>query len=150
MGSGSPPHSFPKPLVSKIRFPQDLARFSLSYASGEKPPGPAVVVMKSYRPEATHSTLDKDADAKRKAPVAEKQNKRSPDSAALRRIQFINVYQYLRWTRPLARKRRRGRNLQRRTVIIGGLWRNLCKKLWRFRNAPFSGAPRPPKLILRA
>ena len=34
------PPFFPKPLVSKIRFPQDLARFSLSYASGEKPPAP--------------------------------------------------------------------------------------------------------------
>ena len=71
MGSGSPPHSFSKQLVSKIRFPQDLARFSLSYASGEKPPGPAVVVIKSYPPQPTHSTLDKVADAKREAPVAE-------------------------------------------------------------------------------
>ena len=74
MGSGSPPHSFSKQLVSKIRFPQDLARFSLSYASGEKPPGPAVVVIKSYPPLVTHSTLDKAANAKREAPVAEMQN----------------------------------------------------------------------------
>ena len=81
MGSGSPPHFVPKPLVSKIRFPQDLARFGLSYASGEKPPGPAVVVIKSYPPQATHSTLDKDADAKRAAPVAELQNRGSTDFA---------------------------------------------------------------------
>ena len=82
MGSGSPPHFVPKPLVSKIRFPQDLARFSLSYASGEKPPGPAVVVIKSYPPQATPSTLDKDADAKREAPVAEMQNRVSPGSTS--------------------------------------------------------------------
>ena len=88
MGSGSPPHSFPKPLVSKIRFPQDLARFSLSYASGEKPPGPAVVVIKSYPAPATHSTLDKDADAKREAPVAEMPNRGSRDSAGLGTMQF--------------------------------------------------------------
>jgi hypothetical protein len=63
--------------VSKIRFPQDLARFSLSslsHASGVWPPGPAVVVMKSYPPQAAHSTLDKVADAKRLGTVAEMQN----------------------------------------------------------------------------
>jgi hypothetical protein len=74
--------------MSKIRFPQDLARFSLSYASGEKPPGPAVVVIKSYPPLVTHSTLDKDADAKREAPVAQMQNRGSGDSAELGQTQY--------------------------------------------------------------
>jgi hypothetical protein len=39
----------------------------------KKPPGPAVVVMKSYPAEAAHSTLDRSPDAELAATVAEMQ-----------------------------------------------------------------------------
>jgi hypothetical protein len=39
----------------------------------KKPPGPAVVVMKSYPAEAAHSTLDRSPDAELTATVAEMQ-----------------------------------------------------------------------------